>query len=156
MQDGTGGWTVSVKRHHLGKTLVRFPNPLDFEVRWGLCLGNTALQQNVYLCLCRQIRVISNNGWKPGWAEKPDYEADRVFRLLPANNNPIYDESGCFHIAELEKFVASEALKPVLFLLVPDNHQYWVDFFYMKPICTVFKHTGFHIISTTPYKYFTP
>ena len=138
MQDGTGGWSVSVKRHHLGKTLVRFPNPLDFEVRWGLCLGNTALQQNVYLCLCRQIRVISNNGWKPGWAEKPDYEiADGVFRLLPANNNPIYDESGSFHIAELDKFVSPEPWKLFSSVLIPNNVIEWI--FYLIIISCICK-----------------
>ena len=42
-------------------------------------------------------------------AKKPDYEANGVLRLLPTNNNPIYDESGYFDIGELEKFVSSES-----------------------------------------------
>ena len=50
---------------------------------------------------------IQKNGWKSGWAEKPDYEADGVLRLLPTDYNPIYDESGRFYIAELEQFVSS-------------------------------------------------
>ena len=54
-----------------------------------------------------QTRVVPKNGWKPGWAKKPDYEADGVLRLLPTDYNPIYDESGRFYIAELEKFVSS-------------------------------------------------
>ena len=70
-----------------------------------------------------QTRVVPKNGWKPGWAEKPDNEADGVLRVLPTNNHPIYDESRFFHIAELDKFVPAEAWKPSLnlFLFLPSG-----------------------------------
>ena len=95
-----------------------------------------------YFCHIKigQLRVFSRiknpnpvkNGWKLSWAKKPDHEAGRVLCLLPTDQKPIYDEGGCFYIAELEKLVWS--------FLVPNNHESWVDSFAWYLFCKIIFH----------------
>ena len=124
---------------YISITNISSKKSLEFQIG-----PNTWKLFQQYLCHIKigQIRVFSRtknpnpakNGWKLSGAKKPDHEAGRVLCLLPADQKPIYDEGGCFYIAELEKLVSTE----VWSFLVPNNHESWVNSFAWHSFAAIF------------------